>query len=124
MFYENLFLSTFINAKVDGTNEIRESVTAKNLQLQIPIFSIAFGEQADFKFLNQISEMNKGFARRVYEENDATLQVTKSWLFFVIHCLTNFPFFLFFNPSLSNIFEYCKSNILFELFVSAGEVLQ
>ena len=75
------------NAKVDGTDEIRESVTAKNLQLQIPIFSIAFGEQADFKFLNQISEMNKGFARRVYEDNDATLQVTKSWLHFVIHCL-------------------------------------
>ena len=77
------------NTKVDGTDEIRESVTAKNLKLQIPIFSIAFGEQADFKFLNQISEMNKGFARRVYEENDATLQVTKSWLFFVIHCLTD-----------------------------------
>ena len=63
---------------MDGTEEIRESVNAKNQNLQIPIFSIAFGEQADFKFLNQISEMNKGFARRVYEDNDAYLQVTLS----------------------------------------------
>ena len=88
-FYQSFINLLSDNAKVDGTDEIRESVTAKNLKLQIPIFSIAFGEQADFKFLNQISEMNKGFARRVYEDNDATLQVTKSWLFFVIHYLTD-----------------------------------
>ena len=60
---------------MDDTAEIRESINAKNQRLQIPIFSIAFGREADFKFLSQISEMNKGFARRVYEDNDATLQV-------------------------------------------------
>ena len=60
---------------MDDTAEIRESINAKNQRLQIPIFSIAFGREADFKFLSQISEMNKGFARRVYEDNDATMQV-------------------------------------------------
>ena len=70
-------IHSITHTKVDGTDEIRESVNAKNQRLQIPIFSIAFGLQADFKFLSQISEMNKGFARRVYEDNDATLQVRK-----------------------------------------------
>ena len=60
---------------MDGTAEIGESIKTKNQRLQIPIFSIAFGREADFKFLSQISETNKGFARRVYEDNDATLQV-------------------------------------------------
>ena len=41
----------------------------------IPIFSIAFGREADFKFLRQISEMNNGFARRACGDNDATFQV-------------------------------------------------
>ena len=69
-----IFLS---DGRVENTEEIRESVIAKNQRLQIPIFSIAFGKEADFQFLHQISEMNKGFARRVYEDNDATLQVLK-----------------------------------------------
>ena len=69
-----IFLS---DGKVENTEEIRESVIAKNQRLQIPIFSIAFGREADFQFLHQISEMNKGFARRVYEDNDATQQVLK-----------------------------------------------
>ena len=69
-----IFLS---DGKVENTEEIRESVIAKNQRLQIPIFSIAFGKEADFQFLHQISEMNKGFARRVYEDNDATQQVLK-----------------------------------------------
>ena len=67
-----IFLS---DGRVENTEEIRESVIAKNQRLQIPIFSIAFGKEADFQFLHQISEMNKGFARRVYEDKDATLQV-------------------------------------------------
>ena len=67
-----IFLS---DGKVENTEEIRESVIAKNQRLQIPIFSIAFGKEADFQFLHQISEMNKGFARRVYEGYDATQQV-------------------------------------------------
>ena len=88
-----IFLS---DGRVENTEEIRESVIAKNQHLQIPIFSIAFGREADFQFLHQISEMNKGFARRVYEDNDATQQVLKlSTEIFQVHntvfiwCLKN-----------------------------------
>ena len=75
-----IFLS---DGRVENTEEIRESVIAKNQRLQIPIFSIAFGREADFQFLHQISEMNKGFARRVYEGYDATQQVFIS--FSILH---------------------------------------
>ena len=40
-----IFLS---DGRVENTEEIRESVIAKNQRLQIPIFSIAFGKEADF----------------------------------------------------------------------------
>ena len=50
-------------------------MNAKDLGLKIPIFSIAFGREADFKFLRQILEMNNGFARRACGDNDATFQV-------------------------------------------------
>lgn len=42
----------------------------------VPIFSLSFGESADLKFLKKMSAQNNGFARKIYEASDATLQLT------------------------------------------------
>ena len=39
------------------------------------IFSLGFGDNVDFPFLQQISLQNQGFARRIYADSDASLQV-------------------------------------------------
>ncbi|XP_064603732.1 inter-alpha-trypsin inhibitor heavy chain H4-like isoform X2 [Liolophura sinensis] len=42
----------------------------------VSIFSLAFGSGADFSLLQQISGQNNGLARKIYEDADATLQLT------------------------------------------------
>ena len=57
-------------------NDIIHNVKKANTR-NIPIFSLAFGDNADFTFLNKISLQNFGFARKIYESADASLQLEK-----------------------------------------------
>jgi len=41
----------------------------------VSLFSLAFGSGADYKFLTQVSNENRGFSRKIYEAADATLQL-------------------------------------------------
>jgi len=41
----------------------------------VPIFSLAFGDDADLKFLKRLSLRAGAFARKIYEAADAALQL-------------------------------------------------
>ncbi|KAH9488504.1 Inter-alpha-trypsin inhibitor heavy chain H3 [Bulinus truncatus] len=47
----------------------------KHKEIQLVIFGLAFGNNADYDFLKKISIQNSGFARKIYEGSDAALQV-------------------------------------------------
>ncbi|CAL8143934.1 unnamed protein product [Orchesella dallaii] len=55
--------------------EIQKLIQAANRNLSIPIFSLGFGEGADFPFLKKLSLQNNGFGRKIYEASDASLQL-------------------------------------------------
>lgn len=42
----------------------------------IPIFSLSFGENANYPFMRQMSVQNNAFARKIYEAADVALQLT------------------------------------------------
>ncbi|CAG9782857.1 unnamed protein product [Diatraea saccharalis] len=54
------------------TNHLTEKNTGFN---KATIFSLAFGEDADRKFLRKLSLKNDGFMRHIYEASDAALQL-------------------------------------------------
>lgn len=51
------------------------NVESKNNE-KIQIFCLAFGEDANFKFLRKVSARNNAFARKIYADADASLQLT------------------------------------------------
>lgn len=55
--------------------EIQRLIQSANKNLSIPIFSLGFGEGADFPFLKKLSLQNHGFGRKIYEASDAALQL-------------------------------------------------
>lgn len=56
-------------------SRITSGVSELNLKPRSAIFSLAFGEGADVKFLRKVSLANGGFARTIYEAADASLQL-------------------------------------------------
>ncbi|WAR26465.1 ITIH4-like protein [Mya arenaria] len=60
---------------VTNFGKILNNVDLANRE-KIQIFSLAFGEDANFAFLKKISARNNAFARKIYVDSDATLQLT------------------------------------------------
>ena len=60
--------------ETDG-NKIRANIRQANAQSQIPIYGLAFGEDADFNLLKSISSENKGFAQKIYESGNSFEQL-------------------------------------------------
>ena len=60
--------------------EVNAEKIAKNVlnanKGKVAIFSLAFGEGADYDSLKSLSAQNLGFARKIYEASDAALQVS------------------------------------------------
>ncbi|RXN06951.1 inter-alpha-trypsin inhibitor heavy chain H3-like protein [Labeo rohita] len=56
--------------------EIQESIRNAN-DGNITIFSLAFGNDANYGFLDTLSKQNNGLVRRIYEDSDAPLQLAK-----------------------------------------------
>ena len=59
---------------VSNTYEILAAVKKKN-EIRIPMFSLAFGSDADWNLVQKLSDENDGFARKIYEDSDADLQI-------------------------------------------------
>ena len=59
------------NATYGETNgeQIKENLKKINAEMKVPIYGIAFGKDADFDLIKDISDESGGFARRIYESN-------------------------------------------------------
>ncbi|XP_046548310.1 inter-alpha-trypsin inhibitor heavy chain H4-like [Haliotis rubra] len=55
---------------------IRVNVQRNNVDNRVALFSLGFGSGVNYNFLQEISWENGGFARRIYEEDDAAEQLT------------------------------------------------
>ena len=54
---------------------IKENVKQANLDLNIPIYGLAFGDGADFNLVKDISDESNGFAQRIYESGNSFEQL-------------------------------------------------
>ncbi|XP_034307064.2 inter-alpha-trypsin inhibitor heavy chain H4 isoform X1 [Magallana gigas] len=62
-------------AGVTDTDRILQNIINANTY-NIPIFALAFGREADYTISKKIAAKNFGFARKIFEDADATLQIT------------------------------------------------
>merc|ERR1712038_469441 len=53
---------------------IKSNIKTKNRDLQIPVFTVAFGADTDISLLQSIASQNNAFSKRIYEGSDAALQ--------------------------------------------------
>ena len=49
---------------------VREAINGK-----MSLFCLGFGNLVDYSFLDVMAQENKGLARRIYEDSDATAQL-------------------------------------------------
>merc|ERR1712110_352218 len=54
---------------------IKTNIKTKNRDLQVPVFTVAFGADTDLSLLQSISSQNNGCSKRIYEGSDAALQL-------------------------------------------------
>ena len=57
-----------------GMDKILTTVSREN-QAGVAMFALAFGKDADWKLVQRISDENHGFARKIYIDSDASLQI-------------------------------------------------
>jgi len=60
---------------VTYNNEIQNNIKASNKEKLFPIFSLAFGQDADFGLIVDISKETGSRAKQIYEGSDAALQL-------------------------------------------------
>jgi uncharacterized protein YegL len=78
-------------AGVTDTNKIRENIMNSNNH-DTAIFSLGFGNYVDFDFLEALSLENFGYAKRIYEAQDAALQITDFYSLISTPLLRNLKF--------------------------------
>jgi hypothetical protein len=59
---------------VTNKDAILNNIRSKN-EGRYALYSLGFGSNLDFKFLQKLSAQNKGLARKIYEDSDAALQL-------------------------------------------------
>ncbi|XP_063422083.1 inter-alpha-trypsin inhibitor heavy chain H3-like [Mytilus trossulus] len=70
-----IFLTDGVPTKGERlTDNILNNVRKAN-EARLPIFSLGFGNDVNFNLLKKMSLRNNGFARRIYEDSDAALQI-------------------------------------------------
>ncbi|XP_035633370.1 inter-alpha-trypsin inhibitor heavy chain H3-like [Oncorhynchus keta] len=62
------------NSGVSSTPQIQENVR-NAMGGNMTLFSLGFGNDVDYSFLDVMSRQNQGLARRIYEGSDATVQL-------------------------------------------------
>ncbi|KAK7490573.1 hypothetical protein BaRGS_00018176, partial [Batillaria attramentaria] len=55
-------------------NDILKNTLTHNKK-EMPIYSLAFGENADWTLVKKLASQNNGVARRIYEDSDSALQI-------------------------------------------------
>ncbi|CAC5406521.1 unnamed protein product [Mytilus coruscus] len=63
----------------DGRADTSSNIILKNVKTYntkgITMFSLAFGNNADYTFIKKLAVQNKGIARRIFEDSDSSLQI-------------------------------------------------
>lgn len=59
---------------ITDNSEILENVRISNSK-SFPVYSLAFGNGADYEFVKKVALQNHGLSRRIYENSDANLQI-------------------------------------------------
>merc|ERR1712038_1585567 len=54
---------------------IKSNIKTKNRDLQVPVFTVAFGADTDISLLQSIASQNNAFSKRIYEGSVAALQL-------------------------------------------------
>merc|ERR1712110_490176 len=54
---------------------IKSNIKTKNRDLQVPVFTVAFGADTDLSLLQSIASQNNAVSKRIYEGSDAALQL-------------------------------------------------
>merc|ERR1712183_328256 len=54
---------------------IKSNIKTKNRDLQVPVFTVAFGADTDISLLQSIASQNNAVSKRIYEGSDAALQL-------------------------------------------------
>ena len=63
------------NQGITNLPDILAEVNSANEASCFSIFALGFGKDIQYDFLRQVSLMNDGFARRIYADSDAALQL-------------------------------------------------
>merc|ERR1712038_369394 len=59
---------------------IRDNVKKANVEMEVPVYSLGFGRNADFNLIKGISNDADGFSKHIYEDSDAALQLENFFL--------------------------------------------
>merc|ERR1711936_1176677 len=62
-------------AGVTSSSAIKKNIKEANANTQIPIYGLALGDGADFDLVKDISDLNNGFAERIYESGNSFEQL-------------------------------------------------
>merc|ERR1712183_1008020 len=54
---------------------LKSNIKTKNRELQVPVFTVAFGADTDISLLQSIASQNNAVSKRIYEGSDAALQL-------------------------------------------------
>lgn len=104
---------------------ILSNVRRANSDGVVSIFTLAFGAEADYDFLAKISTQNRGFARKIYEAADASLQLRGFFEEIASPLLRNVKFAYIAESSVQDITETKTANFFKgSEFVVAGRVGQ
>ncbi|XP_060571367.1 inter-alpha-trypsin inhibitor heavy chain H3-like [Ruditapes philippinarum] len=76
---------------VTNTDTILMNLRKVN-ELEIPVFSLAFGENADYDIVKKISIQNNGLGRKIYEASDAAMQIEGFYKEISVTLLNNITF--------------------------------
>lgn len=104
-------------------DSILSNVRKANGDNVVSIFSLAFGTGTDYDFLTKVSSQNRGFARKIYEAADATLQLKGFFDEVASPLLTNVRFVYNNNGPIQDVTETKVSNYFKGTeFVVAGKI--
>jgi len=60
---------------ITNTDDIVKAISEQNHDQNVVLYSLGFGNDVDFQFLQRLSLGNGGFARKIYESSDSALQL-------------------------------------------------
>lgn len=101
---------------ITNKDELLASVRERNIE-KIPIFSLAFGEGADYELVKKISAQNYGFARKIYEASDADKQIAGFYKEISVTLLNNVSF-TYLDAPVSNV-----TNTKYPYYFNGSEVI-